>query len=376
MKKNDPKLTIELSIKESKCEIFLNGELVIETLNQLFDFFNRTKLNFQLININCTNLYNIDISGGFAIKKICNDFKNKDIIFNIVNLDTGLKRVIDTIDFVPFEIHTTNPNKKNGILYYTGRFICKLKDDIIEFLYFLGEFVVTFFYVLFGKLKIRFNEIFYEVENSGVYAIPIVSLVGLLSGIVLSYQGAAQLEKFGANIFIVDLISLSISREMAPLLTSIMVAGRSGSSYTARIGSMMLNQEIDSLKIIGVSPMELLVVPKLIAMLISLPLLIFIADLVGIGSGIYLSHFLLNLDFTTMLIRLKSSLSLISFLIGIFKGFIFAVPIVLISCFRGFSVRYNSDELGIKTTMSVVNTIFIVIVIDAILSILFQKVGI
>ncbi len=154
--------------------------------------------------------------------------------------------------------------------------------------------LLHFFYVLFGKLKIRFNEIFYEVENSGVYAIPIVSLVGLLSGIVLSYQGAAQLEKFGANIFIVDLISLSISREMAPLLTSIMVAGRSGSSYTARIGSMMLNQEIDSLKIIGVSPMELLVVPKLIAMLISLPLLIFIADLVGIGSGIYLSHFFIE----------------------------------------------------------------------------------
>jgi len=375
MKNYTPNLNIDITFRESRCEINLKGNLVIETLHKLFDFFHNLKFSFSEVSFDCSNLINLDISGGFALKKILSEFKEKGIIVNVKNLDPKFMRIMDMVETTSCETDFFKKNVENNILYKIGLFVFKLKDDVIDFLSFLGEIVVTFFYVIIGKYRFRMNEIFYELENSGVYAIPIVSLVGLLSGVVLSYQGAAQLEKFGANIFIVDLISLSIAREMAPLLTSIMVAGRSGSAYTARIGSMMLNQEIDSLRIIGISPTELLVIPKLIAMLISLPLLIFIADVVGIGSGIYLSHFLLNLDFTTMLIRLKTSLSLTSFLIGILKGFIFAIPIVLISCYRGFSVRYNSDELGIKTTMSVVNTIFVVIVIDAILSIVFQKLG-
>lgn len=375
MKKNVSNFTIDVSYKQSKCEIYLKGNLVIESIQKLFDYFYKLKFNFNEVCFDCSNLSHLDISGGFALKRIFRELENKNITVYIKNLDDKYKRIMDLAEATLAEVNFTEKKDKNGILYNIGSFVFKFKDDVIDFLSFFGEIVVTLFYLIIGKFRIRINEIFYELENSGLYAIPIVSLVGLLSGIVLSYQGAAQLEKFGANIFIVDLISLSIAREMAPLLTSIMVAGRSGSAYTARIGSMMLNQEIDSLRIIGISPTELLVIPKLIAMFICLPLLIFIADIVGIGSGIYLSHFLLDLDFTTMLIRLKTSLSLTSFLIGLFKGFIFAIPIVLISCYRGFSVRYNSDELGIKTTMSVVNTIFVVIMIDAILSIVFQKLG-
>jgi len=368
---------IKLSNDNNCIKIIFAGDWVVENLEKIIIDLNR--INFcdkTCVVVDISKLRNIDVSGAYVLKKYIDDLKSKNIITQFIGETEKHKKIFELIQFNLQDLKFNLKSKKFYFFYIIGKSISNSINDIILFISFLGEIIVNLFNICIKSGRIRWNEILYEIENTGVYAIPIVSLVAILSGVVISYQGAAQLSKFGANIFIVDLIGLSIAREMSPLLTSIMVAGRSGSSYTARIGSMMLNDEIDALRIIGISPIELLVIPKFFAMIISLPLLIFIADIVGIGSGLFISHILLNLNFHTLIFRLKSTLSITSFLIGILKGPIFSIPIVFISCFRGFQVKNNSEELGLYTTMSVVNTIFFVIIIDALLSIVFQKLGI
>ncbi len=352
----------------------LKGHWVVSNLDNIKDMIKKLNLKEEKLIIDCSNIQKMDISGAYLIKKIINNFKKKKINVSIEGIKQDYKALLDIVE-VDLELKFPKRNKLD-FLQNIGKYFVDIIFEIICFLSYLGEIINVIFITILNPKKIRIKEILYEIEYTGVYATLIVALVGMLVGIVLAYQGATQLSRFGASIFIVDLISLSITREMAPLLTAIMVAGRSGSSYTASIGSMVLNQEIDSLKIIGIHPLELLVIPKLIAMMIVLPLLIFICDVVGIASGIYLSNIILNLDMTTLIVRLKTTLPLTSFFIGILKGPIFAMPIVLISCFRGFCVKKDSEELGINTTKSVVSTIFTVIIIDAVLSIVFQKLGV
>lgn len=373
MKQSEQKL---YSIRQTGTDIVISfkGDWIVENLNKAKDIIEQLSFKEKKITVDLAHINKIDITGAFLIKKIIAKLNNKMSEVKVIGLRHDYEMLFNIID-IDIQSHQSKKDKFQ-FLYNIGENIVNSITEVINFLSFFGEIFHTILKSILKPKKIRIKEILYEIEYTGVYAIPIVALVGMLVGVVIAYQGAAQLSRFGASIFIIDLISLSITREMAPLLTAIMVAGRSGSAYTASIGSMVLNQEVDSLKIIGIHPLELLVIPKVIAMVISLPLLIFISDVIGIVSGIYLANLVLNIDITTLIIRLKTTMPLSSFFIGIIKGPIFAVPIVLISCFRGFSVKKDSEELGINTTKSVVSTIFIVIIIDAILSIVFQKLGI
>ncbi len=365
------------TFNKDSVKVLLIGKWVLSSLDEILKEIRSLRLeDYTHIFFDLSGVMGLDVSGAYVFKSLVEGLRKQKKHVEIYNISNNYLNLLELIQNNQTELDSELKNNKLIFLLKIGEHFYNLLGDIVFFLSFFGEICLTFFRLLIKPKKIRWKEVLYEIENTGVYAVPIVALVAVLSGIVISYQGAAQLSKFGANIFIVDLIGLSIAREMSPLLTSIMVAGRSGSSYTARIGSMILNDEIDALRTIGISPIELLVMPKFFAMIICLPLLIFVADIVGIGGGLFISHMLLNLNFHTLIFRLKSSLSITSFLIGILKGPIFAIPIVFISCFRGFHVKNSSEELGKYTTMSVVNTIFFVIILDALLSIIFQKIGI
>jgi len=203
-----------------------------------------------------------------------------------------------------------------------------------------------------------------------------VALTSFLIGVVVAYQGAVQLEKFGANIFIVDMIGISVTRELAPLITAIVVAGRSGSSYTAQIGVMKITEEIDAMQTMSFDPFRFLVLPRMIALMIALPLMIFFADIVGILGGMFISEIQLNLSFAEFIGRLQNVLDTKHLWIGIIKGPFFALLIAAVGCFRGFQVSYNTESIGRYTTISVVNAIFLVIACDALFSILFMELGI
>ncbi|MDT8371239.1 MAG: MlaE family lipid ABC transporter permease subunit [Gammaproteobacteria bacterium] len=257
-----------------------------------------------------------------------------------------------------------------------GQWVVGLLTEIILFMTFFGESSLIFFKSLMHPSRIRYAAIVKNIEQAGIQALPIVALTSFLIGIVITYQGAVQLEKFGANIFIVEMISISVTRELAPLITAIVVAGRTGSSYTAQLGVMKITEEIDAMKTMGFNPHHFLVIPRILALIITLPLLVFFADVIGIFAGMLISEIHLQLSFSEFLHRLQNVLDMKHVWIGIIKAPVFAVLIAMVSCFRGFQVEKNSDSIGRYTTISVVNAIFLVIACDAIFSVILTELGI
>lgn len=270
----------------------------------------------------------------------------------------------------------SNPYSLINNIEALGRTIVLVVRDIIQFLSFTGESFSALLHDIAHPSEIRFKAIIKNIEEAGVRALPITALTAFLIGIVVAYQGAVQLQKFGANIFIVDMIGISITRELAPMVTAIVVAGRSGSSYTAQIGVMKITEEIDAMKTMNFDPFRFLVLPRMIALMIALPLLIFFADIVGIFGGMIIADIHMNLSYGEFTSRLQTVLESKHVWIGLIKGPFFAWLIAAVGCFRGFQVSNTTESIGRFTTISVVNAIFLVILCDALFSILLTELGI
>jgi phospholipid/cholesterol/gamma-HCH transport system permease protein len=246
----------------------------------------------------------------------------------------------------------------------------------LDLIVFLGQVAVGLFLTCLHPKRLRVVSVFYHMEKMGVNALPIISLLALSLGLVLAYQGEEQLRRFGAEIYTINLVSISMLREIGVLITAILVAGRTGSSITAQIGIMKINQEVDALNTLGLNPMDVLILPRIIALVLIMPLLTFAADIAGlIGGGIMV---IFSLDVTPQLYihRISESVTLGGFWIGILKAPLFGGLIGLVSCFEGMRVKGTAESIGICTTRSVVEGIFLVTIADALLSIFFSKVGI
>lgn len=258
--------------------------------------------------------------------------------------------------------------------YYTlGRETYRKMQRGREFLAFLGEAFVLLYLMLRRPGRIRWRSIGAHILTTGAQALPIIAISAFLIGVVVAYQSIVQLQKFGADIFIVDTIGISLTRELAPLITAIIVAGRSGSAFTAQIGAMKMTQEIDAMNTMGFDRFTFLVWPRVIALMIVMPLLIFFADMVGIFGGMVIANVQSQISFAEFIHRLQDALALKHYLIGILKGPFFAFLIAMVSLYRGFQVSMNTESIGRYTTMSVVNAIFLVIACDAVFSVLLTE---
>ncbi len=220
----------------------------------------------------------------------------------------------------------------------------------------------------------RVSSVARHIYETGITAIPIVSLIAFLISVIVAYLGAQQLSRFGADIFVVDLVTIATLREMGVLLTSVIVAGRSGSAFAAEIGVMQLNEEIDALRAMGMNPIELLVVPRVLALVIALPLLTVIADGMGLAGGGLLSLINLHIPLPQFMARLRESLSPTTFWAGLVKAPVFAILIAMVGTYRGMQVRDSARELGRLTTVAVVQSIFLVILADALFAVLFVQI--
>ena len=238
---------------------------------------------------------------------------------------------------------------------------------------YLGRIAVTGTRALRSAHHLRAPSIARHVYETGIQAIPIVSLIAFLISVIVAYLGAEQLQQFGAEIFTVDLVAIAVLREMGVLLTAIIVAGRSGSAFAAEIGVMRLNDEIDALQSMGVDYFEVLVMPRLIGLLIALPLLTIIADAMGLAGGFLLSAALLDISFTQFVVRVQDALAPTTFWAGLVKAPVFAALIALVGTYRGMQVRDSSRELGRLTTVAVVQSIFLVIFADAVFAVVFVQ---
>jgi phospholipid/cholesterol/gamma-HCH transport system permease protein len=236
-------------------------------------------------------------------------------------------------------------------------------------LHFIGETGLAALGSARHPAGIRWRPVAFNVRSAGLDALPIVGLLAFLLGVVVAYQGAGQLRLFGATIFVADLVGLSMLREFAPLITAIIVAGRSGSAYAAQIGTMVVTEEMDALRTIGIVPQELLVLPKLLALVIALPLLTVFADGLGLAGGMLMAQLRLDVGYGEFLERLVNAVAVRDFLIGVLKAPVFAALIVVVGCFQGFRTTGGADGVGLQTTRSVVWSIFLVIVVDAVFSV-------
>ncbi len=256
-----------------------------------------------------------------------------------------------------------------------GEYATELAHGVVGLVAFFGKVSATAAGVAFRPKRWRMQSIVYHMYRHGICAAPIIALMAFLISIVTGYQGATQLQKFGADIFTVDLVAISLLREMGVLITAIMAAGRTGSAFAAQIGVMQVNEEVDAMRSLGMDPYELLVLPRVIAMIIVLPLLTFLADIVGLMGAWVVSASLLDISWMQFLTRLDQVVTPQTFFIGLSKAPVFGILIALVGCQRGMLVRASADEVGRQTTLAVVQSIFIVLVFDAFFSVFFTRMG-
>ncbi len=254
-----------------------------------------------------------------------------------------------------------------------ARLGCKAWRHLSEargMLAFLGESTWTLLRGLAHPRRWRGRMVLHHIQHGGVDALPLVGLLAFLVGVVIAYQAASQLARYGANNFVVDLVAHAILRELGPMLVAVIVAGRSGSAFAAQIGTMKVSEEIDALRTLGISPMEMLVLPRMVALAVVMPLLTLYANALGVLGGFAVAQLQLGVDAYSFLDRFDDTIRVSTFLFGIAKAPVFALIIALVGCYQGFRAAGSADSVGRHTTRSVVQSIFLIIVVDAIFSVL------
>lgn len=259
-----------------------------------------------------------------------------------------------------------------GLLGEIGRAALTALDELRALLAFVGELSLRGSPLLLRPWRVRWREVIHEIDAAGLRALGIIGLLSFLIGMVMAYQAGATLATYGANILIVNLVSIITLRELGPLLTAILVAGRTGSSYTAQLGTMRITEEVDALRALGLSPFEVLVLPKVIALLITLPLLALFADVMGLIGGGVVAAMGYGVPLSEYAARIPQVVGLKTLVLGLVKAPVFAIVIALVGCMQGLRVKGSAAAVGRATTVSVVQSIFLVIVIDAGFSVLYN----
>ncbi|WP_457607852.1 MlaE family lipid ABC transporter permease subunit [Nitratifractor sp.] len=267
------------------------------------------------------------------------------------------------------------PRRETGLLHRIGKSAVEEYRTLLAFLRFFGELSVSFFRLFLQPKNFRFKETVYHIEHSGLDALFIIGLTSFLVGLVIAYESLVQLSQFGADIYVVDGIGIAITRELGPMITAIVIAGRSASSYAAEIGTMKITEEIAAMRTMGFDPFFFLVIPRILALIIALPLLIFFSDIIGILGGMIASKFQVDISFSFFIQRLQEVLDAKHYILGLVKAPFFAFIIAATGCFHGFRVTGNTESIGIETTASVVHAIFFVIACDALFAVIFTQLG-
>lgn len=304
-------------------------------------------------------------------------------IMQLQNLEreSGAKLVLDetqkkVFDFLAEkEVAPDAPEKGSALTQAVealGRMASEGWKTTFGILSLVGEVSICFARNIVNPRAFRFHSIVRHIEETGLRALPIIALLAVLISCVIAYQAATQLERFGATIFTVDLTVISILREMGVLVTAIMVAGRSGSAFAAEIGVMKLREEVDALKTMGFNPVEVLVLPRLIAMMLTLPMLAFIADIVGLMGGGIVAILLLDIPIDQYIDRVDQVAKPMMFFVGLIKAPVFAFLITIVGAYQGMNVSGSAESVGKLTTVAVVQSIFLVIMADALFSIMFS----
>jgi len=291
-------------------------------------------------------------------------------------LPKGVQRLLDLSSVVPERKEVRRESVRVSLLTHISQVEGNIWHSILETLSFIGEVSVSFFRLFTGKARFRRSDFMLVLEESGVDALPIVSLISFLVGLILAFVGSIQLKMFGAQIFIADLVGIAMTRAMGAIMVGIIMAGRTGAAFAARIGTMQVNEEIDALRTSGISPVEFLVLPRIIAMTLMLPLLTLYADLMGMLGGLVVSVTGFGIGMNEYFQETKDSVAMANIWVGLFSSFVFGIIVSLTGCLRGMQCGRSASAVGDATTSAVVTSIVGIVIATAIITILCDALGI
>ncbi len=363
--------------QDGRATVHVSGALLTEFLADMETPFAQAAPSEAEVEINLTSLSAFDTGGAWLVSQLRARLHATGTKVQIIGAPDHLA-LIETVttatpDDEPHEL------PEHGRLQWVaniGRNLVSGWHDALSLVSFLGQTLAGLADVFVRPHKVRWASLVTHMQDVGFNAVPIVALMGFLIGVVLGFQGASQLQQFGAEVFVVELIGISVLRELGILLTAIIVAGRSGSAFTASVGSMKVQQEIDAMQTLGLDPVRVLVVPRVLALLIMLPLLGFVANLFGLFGGALMSWVSLDVNPGMFITRLHDNIAVKHLLVGMVKAPFFALVIGVVACWQAFQVQGSSTSVGRRTTSSVVQGIFLVIALDALFSIFFAQLGV
>ncbi|WP_299610386.1 MlaE family lipid ABC transporter permease subunit [uncultured Tateyamaria sp.] len=371
----EPSLHIEE--EDGATTLHLFGRLVTDRLAEVESDFANAQTTSKTLRIDLSDIEALDTGGAWLVADLVARLEAKGVEVEYSKASAAHLQLIDVVAAArPTEKGIEDPAR--GLLPWLSRLGEKTAGvgaSILSLMSFMGETLTVLVRTAVRPARWRPAALVTQMEEVGFNGIPIVVLMSFLIGVVLAFQGASQLRQFGAEIFVVDLIAISILRELGILLTAIIVAGRSGSAFTASIGSMKVREELDAMRTLGLDPMEVLVVPRVTALVIMLPILGFIANIAGLFGGALMSWVELGVSPGQFITRLQENTDVWHLGIGMIKAPIFAAIIGTVACWQAMQVRSSADSVGRHTTTSVVQSIFLVIAVDALFSVFFAELG-
>ncbi|RMH06719.1 MAG: MlaE family lipid ABC transporter permease subunit [Nitrospirae bacterium] len=307
------------------------------------------------------------------VQELC---RTRELTVDLTGLPHGIQRLIALATAVPERSSPKRVQPRESWIAAIGTLVLSILDRAQHLLQFLGEVMFALGRFVRGQARFRRADLALLVQDCGAQALPIVTLISFLVGLILAFVGAVQLRQFGAQIYIANLVGLGMAREMGAMMTAVIMAGRTGSAFAAQLGSMHVNQEIDAFRTMGIAPMEFLVLPRILALTLMMPLLCLYADLVGILGGAFVGVTMLDLGGLQYFQQTRQALTLTDFFGGLFKSLVFGVVVALIGCLQGLRCGNSSAAVGMAATSAVVLSIVVIVICDALLTVLYDILGI
>jgi len=369
---------IEVVEKVPGClHLRLSGDLSTENTSMLLD-----DLNAYLsgkppknVTLDLGGVGYFDSTAAIVIAQTKSDLGGKGSSLNLINVKPEIQGLFGILNLeLLFGEKASLKERRPGLLTRVGEAAIRFAKDTVFTCAYLGDVTLGLGYAIRHPHKIRWNDVFLYMDRTGIEAIPIILLISFLVGFIMAFQAAVQLRQFGADIFVANLVGLSVVRELGPLMTAIIVAGRSGAAFAAEIGTMKVSEEIDALKSMGLDPTRFLIIPKIIATVVTVPTLTLVSDLVGIFGGLVVAVTFLDITPWGYILQTQRALDIFDVFSGYLKSVVFALLIAGIGCMRGLQVEGGAQEVGRLTTSAVVSGIFLIIVYDALFTLMFNYV--
>ena len=371
--------TVKLDLASRPSRLVLAGEWIVAEAAHIDVMLHALKSgDIAEVIIDGRGITLLDSAGAWLILRTRRSFESRHVAVRDVILPEQYRTLFRTLETEALAPDTLPPHHFTieSYLERIGRGTMHVLHQTYDLVGFLGRVSVEAWEAITSpRRELPFPAFIQQIEETGVTALPIVGMLAFLLGVVLAYQGADQLKRFSAQIYTIDFLGIGFLRELGGLVTAIIVAGRSGSAFTATIGTMRVNEETDAMQTIGLNVAEILVLPRVLGLMVALPLLTFYADVVGIIGGMVMTYFDLGITFPAFMRELESAITLRTLLVGLVKAPVFAFVIALVGCFEGLRVERNAASVGRLTTRSVVEAIFLIIALDAGFSIIFSLIG-